>query len=115
MNDVKKEDKASLDSEDLLPQPPPKRAPRGIRTFTVARQIDETGVSGIGVIIEGVEYATGQVVILNSHLLVYNFRNKDLQLGIILNSQTWRRDLLSNTLQELLKTYQNQGKVSLRS
>ena len=58
-----KEEILSLKTEDLMPQPPPKRAPRGIRTFTVARQSDETGVSGIGVIIEGVEYATGQVVI----------------------------------------------------
>jgi len=54
---------SEIETEDLLPAPPPKRAPRGIRTFTVARQNDETGVSGVGVIIEGVEYATGQVVI----------------------------------------------------
>jgi len=60
---VKKEEKINLDSEDLLPHAPSKRAPRGIRTFTVARQDDETGISGVGVIIEGVEYATGQVVI----------------------------------------------------
>ena len=53
MNSEMKEDAASLEPEDLLPQPPPKRAPRGIRTFTVARKIDETGVSGVGVIIEG--------------------------------------------------------------
>lgn len=58
-----KEEKTILDSEDLLPQLPSKRAPRGIRTFTVARQDDESGISGVGVIIEGVEYATGQVVI----------------------------------------------------
>jgi hypothetical protein len=63
MDDAKTEEAPSLESEDLLPQPPSKRAPRGIRTFTVARQGDETGVSGVGVIIEGVEYATGQVVI----------------------------------------------------
>ena len=54
---------SEIETEDLLPAPPLKRAPRGIRTFTVARQNDETGVSGVGVIIEGVEYATGQVVI----------------------------------------------------
>ena len=30
-------------SEDLKPKPPPKRAPRGIRSFTVCRQHDETG------------------------------------------------------------------------
>lgn len=63
MNSEMKEDISSLEPEDLLPQPPPKRAPRGIRTFTVARKVDETGVSGVGVIIEGVEYATGQVVV----------------------------------------------------
>ena len=57
------DDQPDLEGEDLLPQPPPKRAPRGIRTFTVARRIDETGISGVGVIIEGVEYATGQVVV----------------------------------------------------
>jgi len=63
VNSEMSEDQSSLDPEDLLPKPPPKRAPRGIRTFTVARRADETGVSGIGVIIEGVEYATGQVVV----------------------------------------------------
>jgi hypothetical protein len=49
--------------EDLLPKPPSKKCPRGIRTFTVARKNDESGVSGIGVVIEGVQYATGQVVL----------------------------------------------------
>jgi len=39
---------------DLKPKPPSKLAPRGIETFTVCRQHDETGVSGEGVIIEGV-------------------------------------------------------------
>jgi hypothetical protein len=63
MNGEKKEDQDAKCPEDLMPQPPPKRAPRGIRTFTVARKNDETGVSGVGVIIEGVEYATGQVVL----------------------------------------------------
>lgn len=57
------EEEEEIQPEDLLPKPPPKRAPRGIRTFTVARKNDETGVSGVGVIIEGVEYATGQVVV----------------------------------------------------
>ena len=50
-------------AEDLLPKPPSKKCPRGIRTFTVARRNDESGVSGIGVVIEGVQYATGQVVL----------------------------------------------------
>ena len=39
------------EAEDLKPKPPPKRAPRGIRSFTVCRQHDQTGVSGEGVII----------------------------------------------------------------
>ena len=48
---------------DLIPKAPPKLAPRGIRTFTVFRESDETGVSGDGVVIEGVELATGQCII----------------------------------------------------
>jgi len=47
----------------LKPKPPPKLAPRGIRTFTVCRVYDESGVSGEGVIIEGVVMATGQCVL----------------------------------------------------
>ena len=50
-------------SEDLIPKAPPKLAPRGIRAFTVFRKNDECGVSGEGVVIEGVELATGQCVI----------------------------------------------------
>ncbi len=50
-------------SEDLLPKAPPKLAPRGIRAFTVFRKNDESGISGEGVVIEGVELATGQCVI----------------------------------------------------
>ena len=33
-------------ADDLIPKPPPKLAPRGITSFTVYRQQDETGVSG---------------------------------------------------------------------
>lgn len=51
------------EQEVLVPKPPPRLAPRGIRTFTVFRQSDETGVSGDGVVIEGVELATGQCII----------------------------------------------------
>lgn len=50
-------------AEDLKPKPPPKMAPRGIRTFTVCRQSDETGVSGEGVVIEGCELASGHCII----------------------------------------------------
>ena len=46
----------------LKPKKPPRLAPEGIRTFTVARQYDETGVSGEGVVIEGVTLATGQCI-----------------------------------------------------
>ena len=51
------------EAEDLKPQPPSKLAPRGIRSFTVCRQLDETGVSGEGVIIEGVVLGTGQCIV----------------------------------------------------
>ena len=50
-------------SEQLKPKKPPRLAPEGIRTFTVARQYDETGVSGEGVVIEGATLATGQCVV----------------------------------------------------
>ena len=48
---------------DLLPKPPSKLAPRGIQTFTVYRTEDETGVSGDGIVIEGVTLATGQCIV----------------------------------------------------
>ena len=50
-------------AETLKPTQPPRLAPEGIRTFTVARQYDESGVSGEGVVIEGVTLATGQCVV----------------------------------------------------
>ena len=53
----------TTEQEDLKPKPPPRLAPRGIRTFTVCRQIDETGVSGEGVVIEGVSLASGHCII----------------------------------------------------
>ena len=34
--------------QELKPQPLPKLAPRGIRSFTVFRESDETGISGEG-------------------------------------------------------------------
>ena len=48
--------------EDLKPKPPPRLAPRGIRTFTVCRQNDESGVSGTGVVVQGVVLASGWCV-----------------------------------------------------
>jgi len=50
-------------AQELKPKKPARLAPEGIRTFTVARQYDETGVSGEGVVIEGVTLATGQCVV----------------------------------------------------
>ena len=49
--------------EELKPSPPPSLAPRGIRTFTVYRDEDQTGVSGAGVVIEGAKLASGQAII----------------------------------------------------
>jgi hypothetical protein len=48
-------------NEDLLPKAPAKLAPRGIQSFTVYRTADETGVSGDGIVIEGVRLATGAI------------------------------------------------------
>ena len=56
------EDEQEKKAETLKPKKPPRLAPEGIRTFTVARQYDETGVSGEGVVIEGVTLATGQCI-----------------------------------------------------
>ena len=61
MSTVEETKEEELDS--LKPKPPPKLAPRGIRTFTVCRNYDETGISGEGVVIEGVIMATGQCVL----------------------------------------------------
>ena len=57
------EDLTEEPSPELIPKKPPRLAPEGIRTFTVARQYDETGVSGEGVVIEGATLATGQCVV----------------------------------------------------
>ena len=50
-NDSKNIDEESKEAEELKPKPPPKLAPQGIRTFTVCRPSDETGVSAEGVVI----------------------------------------------------------------
>lgn len=49
--------------EDLKPKDLPNKAQEGMRTFTVYRQSDETGVSGTGIVIEGVVFATGECVV----------------------------------------------------
>lgn len=53
----------AMTSEALKPKSPAHLAPQGIRTFTVCRRSDETGISGDGVVIEGIELATGQAVL----------------------------------------------------
>jgi len=63
MNEDEEELKPSVEPEDLKPKKPSNRAPQGIRTFTVCRQSDETGISGEGVVIEGATFATGHTVI----------------------------------------------------
>ena len=50
-------------AEDLKPKKPSNRAPEGIRTFTVCRVSDESGISGTGVVIEGAMFATGHTII----------------------------------------------------
>ena len=49
--------------DDLKPKHPPKLASQGIRTFTIYRGHDQTGVSGEGIVIEGIKLATGQAVV----------------------------------------------------
>ena len=56
-------DGVPTEAQDLKPKRPTNRAPEGIRTFTVCRQKDETGVSGDGIIVEGCRFATGHTVI----------------------------------------------------
>jgi hypothetical protein len=62
-NEESESSAVTIEQEDLKPKPRPKLAPRGIEAFTVCRQHDETGVSGEGVIIEGVVLGTGQCYI----------------------------------------------------
>ena len=39
------------------------RAPHGMRRFTMRRDFDVSGVSGTGIVLEGVHFSTGVVVI----------------------------------------------------
>jgi len=41
----------------------PCRAPSGLRPFTLCREADVSGVSGTGIVLEGVVFSTGAVVI----------------------------------------------------
>ena len=51
--------------EQLLPKDiiTVQRAPEGMKTFTIYRQEDETGISGTGIVIQGVLFANGKCVI----------------------------------------------------
>jgi len=64
MTDEKSQENGSPQpAEDLKPKALPKLAAEGIRSFTVHRRHDETGISGEGVVIEGVVLATGQCIV----------------------------------------------------
>jgi hypothetical protein len=63
MSDSEQVSELATEPDDLKPKKPSNRAPQGIRAFTVCRQRDETGISGEGVVIEGVMFATGHTVI----------------------------------------------------
>ena len=39
------------------------KAPHGMRRFTMGREFDVSGVSGTGIVLEGVQFSTGVVVI----------------------------------------------------
>ena len=56
-------DEKQEEEDDLKPKHPPRLAPQGIRPFTIYRGHDGTGVSGEGIVIEGVQLATGQMVV----------------------------------------------------
>ena len=60
---MEEEGTKEVKESDLKPKHPPKLAPQGIRTFTIFRGHDETGVSGEGMVIEGIKLATGQAVV----------------------------------------------------
>lgn len=40
-----------------------KQAPRGMRTFSVDREEDQSGVSGTGTVLEGVIFSTGLCIV----------------------------------------------------
>lgn len=52
-----------MTTESAAPKPLPTKAPEGLRTFTLSRQADSSGVSGTGVVMQGVQFATGRVVV----------------------------------------------------
>jgi ATP-dependent Clp protease ATP-binding subunit ClpA len=54
---------SSQTSNPVKPAPVAERAPEGMKKFTVYRTNDVTGVSGTGVVLEGVLFSTGLVVV----------------------------------------------------
>lgn len=41
----------------------PERAPQGLRTFTLYRDEDVSGVSGTGIVVEGVVFSSGVTIV----------------------------------------------------
>ena len=62
-NQVEEKQTEETPEVDLKPKKPAKLCAQGIRTFTVCRINDERGVSGTGIVIEGITLATGQCVV----------------------------------------------------
>ena len=67
------------------------------RTFVVMRQDDESGVSGIGTIVEGVEFSNGQVVVrwLTAVNSVAVFNNIEDFLKVHVRSHLTNRTILT--------------------
>ena len=62
-NQIEEKQTEEAPEVDLKPKKPAKLCAQGIRTFTVCRINDESGVSGTGIVIEGITLATGQCVV----------------------------------------------------
>jgi hypothetical protein len=62
-NQIEEKQTEETPEVDLKPKKPAKLCAQGIRTFTVCRINDESGVSGTGIVIEGITLATGQCVV----------------------------------------------------
>ena len=62
---MKKKSIKDFSIDDFLPKPitKPSKAPEGMRIFTVARLHDISGVSGTGVVCQGVIFATGDIAV----------------------------------------------------
>lgn len=73
---------------DYAPQALPTQAPRGMRKFTIARNFDESGVSGTGVVIEGVEFACGRIALKwltplpDGHVVIWESWDKFLAIHV---------------------------------